>query len=131
MAPKRGSASRKRRDALRFVLIAPKPTRPLEFSDRLLRGGAAGRAHGLEVTGPAHDRPGPNLSFFRRVAAAGIAALGICAGLAAAAFGALEGEWVSGAAGAVLLLYGVGWFLAAFRGRLPDGRLGLNPWRRE
>ncbi|MGE5248546.1 MAG: hypothetical protein ACM3L8_09385 [Verrucomicrobiota bacterium] len=131
MAPKRGSASRKRRDALRFVLIAPKRTRPLEFSDRLLHGGTAGRAHGLALTGPSHDRPGPNLSFLRRVAAAGIAAVGIFAGLAAATFGAREGEWVSGAAGTVLLLYGAGWFLAAVRGRLPGGRLGLNPWRRE
>ena len=131
MAPKRGNASRRRRDALRFVLIAPKRTRALEFSDRLLQGGAAGKAPGLRGTGLSRARPVPNLTFLRRLAASLIAALWTCAGLAAAASGVREGGWLASVLGAASLLYGIGWFQAAFRGRMAGGRLHLNPWRVE
>jgi hypothetical protein len=129
MAPKIGNAPRPRKAALRFVLIAPKPARLLEFSDRLLQGGAVRRARGSRGKWPAQTRPAATLSFARRIAAFLIAALFLCAGLAAMLFGAREGEWLSGALGAAAFLYGIGWSQAVCRGTMADGRLHLNPWR--
>lgn len=127
MASKRARPSKSRKDSLRFVLIPPKPTRLLEFSDRMYRKDARATVAGVRRDAASE----PNLSFSRRVAAALIAAVWICAGGAAAAYGVREGAWVPGVAGPVLLLYGIAWFRVAHRGRSAGGRLRLKPWRTE
>jgi len=120
MASKRAKSSKRRKDSLRFVLIPPKPTQLLEFSDRLLRKDARARA-GAD----------PNLPFSRRAAAALISAVWIAAGIAATAYGVRERSWGPGLLGPALLLYGIAWFRLAYVGRSAGGRLGLNPWRTE
>lgn len=107
---RRGSESKGKKDAVRFVLIGSKVTTPLKFSDRLFD--------------PA------DLSFSRRVGAALIAAACIGAGLALTVLGLRDGNWFIGLLGPAAIFYGTGWGQAAFEGKLAGGRLRLNPWRR-
>jgi hypothetical protein len=131
MVPKRGQASKTRRASLRFVLIGPKPTSVLKFSDRLLRRETAGMARGLRGKAAHSTSQRPNLALARRIVAALIAAVWICAGLAATVIGAREGKWLPGLLGPASILYGIAWAQVAYRGRLAGGRLRLNPLRRE
>jgi hypothetical protein len=131
MVPKRGHASKTRKASLRFVLIGPKPTSVLKFSDRLLRQETAGKARGPRGEAAHREPPGANLPFTSRIVAALIAAVWIFAGLAATVIGAREGKWLPGLLGPASALYGIAWVRVAYRGRLAGGRLRLNPWRRE
>jgi len=100
----------KKKDSVRFVVISPRASGPLSFSDRLFD--------------PA------NLSFPRRVGATLISAVCFCAGSILIALGARDLDWFLGLAGALAVFYGVGWARVALEGRSPGGRLRLNPWRR-
>jgi hypothetical protein len=131
MVPKRGHASKPRKASLRFVLIGPKPTSVLKFSDRLLRRETAGKSRGLLGEAAHRTPPEPNLPLTSRIVAILIAAVWICAGLAATVLGAREGKWLPGLLGPVSVLYGIAWVQVAYRGRAAGGRLRLNPWRRE
>ncbi len=131
MVPKRTSASKTGKDSLRFVLIGPKPTSVLKFSDRLLERKTAWKDLGSRARHSRRVRHGTNLSPVRRMAAVLIAGAWIFAGLAATGYGAREGEWLPGLLGPVSTLYGIAWFRAAYRGRMAGGRLRLDPWRRE
>jgi hypothetical protein len=111
MAPGRDSKSKRKKEAVRFVVISPKVSTPLKFSDRLFD--------------PA------NLSFSRRIGAALIAAACIFAGLALTALGLRDGSWFIGLLGPAAIFYGTAWGQVAFGGRLRGGRLRLNPWRRK
>jgi hypothetical protein len=133
MAPKHRNASKTktRKDSLRFVLIGPRPTSVLKFSDRLLRRETAEKGHSPRRKGPPRVGAGPDLTPARRVLASLIAAVLVCAGLAATVIGAREGNWFPGLLGPLSILYGIAWFQVAYRGRTAGGRLRLNLWRRE
>ncbi|MEW6720922.1 MAG: hypothetical protein AB1346_10780 [Thermodesulfobacteriota bacterium] len=109
MTGRRGKTG-KRKDSLRYAVISPAESAPLDFSDRL-----AGS---------------PNLSFARRAGAALLSAASLCIGAILAAFGMGERSWLSGLIGLSSILYGIGWARTAMSGKSPEGRLRLNPWRR-
>jgi len=62
--------------------------------------------------------------------AALIAAICICAGLAVIILGVRNGQWLLVLFGPFPVSYGIGWVWVAHDGRLPGGRLRLNPWDR-
>jgi hypothetical protein len=101
----------KKKDSVRFVVISPKASGPLSFSDRLFE--------------PA------NLSIPRRAGAVLITAACFCAGSVLVAFFARDLNWVFGILGLLAVVYGVGWARVSLEGKLPGGRLRLNPWRRK
>ena len=110
MTPRRDKPTKKK-DSVRFAVISPKASSPLSFSDRLFD--------------PA------NLSFPRRVGATLIAAACFCAGSVLIAFGVRYRNWFVGLLGPLSILYGIAWARIACDGKLPGGRLRLNPWRRK
>ncbi|MBE0605036.1 MAG: hypothetical protein IH610_01970 [Deltaproteobacteria bacterium] len=70
----------------------------------------------------------PNLSLPRRFLATLVAAICICAGLAMIILGVRNGQWLLVLLGPFSVSYGIGWVWVAHEGRLPGGRLRLNPW---
>ncbi|MCP2500744.1 MAG: hypothetical protein NCA08_04160 [Deltaproteobacteria bacterium] len=72
----------------------------------------------------------PNLSLPKRFLATLIAAICFCAGLAMIIFGVRNGMWLLVLLGPFPVSYGIAWVWVAHEGRLPGGRLRLNPWNR-
>lgn len=87
MAGGRGKTG-KRKDVVRYELLSPADSAPLDFTDR--RAGSA------------------NPSFARRAGAALLAAVFLCAGTILAAFAAGERSWLAGIVGLSSLVYGIG-----------------------
>lgn len=110
MAPRREKPTKKK-DSVRFVLISPRASGPLSFSDRLFDTA--------------------NLSFSRRIGAVLITAVCFCAGSILVALFARDRNWSLGIPGVLALIYGIGWARVSLEGRMPGGRLRLNPWRRK
>ena len=64
MDPKRENRSRKKKDAVRFVVISPKPASRMKLSDRLFGPERAGPVRNLRSKIPLLESYHPNLSFF-------------------------------------------------------------------
>ena len=128
MAPKRGNRSRKKKDDVRYILIKPKPAGRIKLPDRLFLPGRDGPSQSVrEKVSPLEDHL-PNLSLPNRIMAILIAALCICAGLAMLVLGVRNGTWLLLLPGSFGVWYGIAWVRVAHEGRLPGGRLRLNPW---
>jgi hypothetical protein len=125
MAPKRGDRSRKKKDDVRFVIIRPKPSGRIKLPDRLFHP-----ARSVRVKVPPLERHLPNLSLPNRIMATLIAAICNCGGLAMIVLGVRNGKWLPVLLGPFAVWYGIAWVRVAHEGRLPGGRLRLNPWGR-
>jgi len=130
MAPKRGDRSRKKKDDVRFIVIKPKPSGRMKLSGRLFQPERTGPARSVRTKARPLESHLPNLSLPKRFIATLIAAVCICAGLAMILLGVRNGEWLLALLGPFPVSYGIGWVWVAHEGRLPGGRLRLNPWKR-
>ena len=130
MAPKRGDRSRKKKEDVRFIVINPKPSGRMKLPGRLFRPDGAGPARSFRAKARPLESPLPNLSLPKRIIATMIAAIFICAGLAMMILGARNGKWLLVLLGPFSISYGIAWVWVAHDGRLPGGRLRLNPWSR-
>ena len=130
MAPKRGDRSRKKKEDVRFIVIKPKPSSRMKLPGRLFHPERAGPARSVRAKARPLESPLPNLSLPKRFIAALIAAICICAGLAMIILGVRNGKWLLVLLGPFSVSYGISWVWVAHEGRLPGGRLRLNPWSR-
>ena len=128
MAPKRGDRSRKKKEDLRYIVINPKPSGRMKLPGRLFHPGGAGPAPSFRAKDRPLESPLPNLSLPKRFLATLIAAVCICAGLAVILLGVRSGKWLLALLGPFSVSYGIAWVWVAHEGRLPGGRLRLNPW---
>ena len=130
MAPKRGDRSRKKKDDVRFVIIRPKSSARLKLPNRLFQPERTDPARFVRAKVPPMESHLPNLSFPNRIMATLIAAVCICAGLAMIVLGMRNGTWLLVLLAPFGVWYGIAWVRVAHEGRLPGGRLRLNPWGR-
>ena len=128
MAPKRGDRSRKNKEDLRYIVINPKPSGRMKLPGRLFHPGGAGLARSFRAKARPLESHLPNLSLPKRFLATLIAAVCICAGLAVILLGVRSGKWLLVLLGPFSVSYGIAWVWVAHEGRLPGGRLRLNPW---
>lgn len=132
MARERNNRSRKKREDVRFVVIRPKTSRRLKLPERLFHPERTGPARSLRPKVEPKASPLesylPNLSLSSRLASILIAALCIGAGLAMIVHGVRNEKWLHALPGPFAFWYGIAWVRVAYRGRLPGGRLQLNPW---
>jgi len=120
----------KKKDDVRFVIIKPKPSGRMKLPDRLFHPERTGPARKVRPKVPPLENHLPNLSLPNRILAALIAAICICAGLAVIVVGVRNGTWPLVLLGPFSVSYGIAWVRVAHEGRLPGGRLRLNPWGR-
>jgi len=130
MAPKRGDRSKKKKEDVRFIVINPKPSGRMKLPGRLFHPEGAGPARSVRAKARPLESHLPNLSLPKRFLAALIAAICICAGLAIIILGMRNGKWLLVLLGPFPVSYGIAWVWVAHDGRLPGGRLRLNPWNR-
>ena len=130
MATKRGDRSGKKKDDVRFVIIKPKSSGRLKLSDRLFQPERPGAARSVRAKVSPPEGHLPNLSLPKRIVAALIAAICICAGLATIVLGVRNGNWFLVPLGPFGVWYGIAWVRVAREGWLPGGRLRLVPWGR-
>jgi hypothetical protein len=130
MAPKRADRSRKKKDDVRFVVIRPKPSNRMKLPDRLFQPERTAPARSVRSKFPPQENPLPNLSLPNRIVATLLAAIWLCAGIAMTVFGVRNGKWLLALLGPFGIWYGLAWVRVAHEGRLPGGRLRLNPWGR-
>ena len=127
MAPKRGDRSREKKEDVRFIVIKPKPSGRMKLPGRLFQPERAGPARSVRAKARPLESPLPNLSLSKRFIATLIAAICICAGLAMIVLGVKHGKWLLVLLGPFSVSYGIAWVRVAHEGRLPGGRLRLNP----
>jgi len=130
MAPKRRNRSRKKKEDVRFIVIKPKPSGRMKLPGRLFHPEVAGPARSVRAKARPLESHLPNLSLPKRFIATLIAAICICAGLAMIILGVRNGMWLLVLLGPFPVSYGIGWVWVAHEGRLPGGRLRLNPWNK-
>ena len=130
MAPKRRNRSREKKEDVRFIVINPKPSGRMKLPDRLFHPEGAGPARSFRAKAWPLESHLPNLSLSKRFIATLIAATCFCAGLAMIILGVRNGKWLLVLLGPFLVSYGIAWVWVAHEGRLPGGRLRLNPWNR-
>ena len=128
MAPKRGDRSRGKKVDVRFIVLDPKPSGRMKLPDRLFRPEGAGPARNFRAKARPLESPLPNLSLPRRIIATMIAAIFICTGLGVMILGVRNEKWLLVLLGPFSISYGIAWVWVAHDGRLPGGRLRLNPW---
>ena len=128
MAPKRGDRSRKNKEDVRYIVINPKPSGRMKLPGRLFHPGGGGPAPSFRAKARPLESHLPNLSLPKRFLATLIAAVCICAGLAVILLGVRSGKWLLVLLGPFSVSYGIAWVWVAHEGRLPGGRLRLNPW---
>jgi hypothetical protein len=131
MDTKRGNRSRKKKDSVRFVVIGPKASSRIKLSDRLFHPEPSGSLRSVRAKIPLLEIDHPNLSFSQRLVAFLFAAISLYAGLAILYLGIRNVKWLVVLLGLLAIWYGLGWFRVTYDGRLPGGRLRLNPWARE
>ena len=102
----------------------------MKLSGRLFLPEGAGPARSYRAKARPLESHLPNLSLPNRLIATLIAAACICAGLALIVLGVRNGKWLLVLLGPCSVSYGIGWVWVAHMGRLPGGRLRLNPWDR-
>jgi hypothetical protein len=130
MALKRGDRSRKEKEDVRFVIIRPKPSNRMKLPDRLFHPERSGPARSVRAKASPLESHQPNLSLPNRIVATLLAAIWLCAGLAMIVLGLRNGKWLLALLGPFGIWYGLAWIRVAHQGRLPGGRLRLNPWGR-
>ena len=130
MAPIRRNRSRKNKEDVCFIVIKPKPSDRMKLPGSLFRPGGTGPARFFRAKSRPLESHLPNLSLPKRFLATLIAAICFCAGLAMIIFGVRNGTWLLVLLGPFSLSYGIAWVWVAHEGRLPGGRLRLNPWNR-
>src|SRR5512139_2992148 len=130
MAPKRGDSSRKKKEDVRYIVINPKPSGRMKLPDRLFRPEGSAPARSFRAKARPLESQLPNLRLPKRILATMIAAIFICAGLAMMILGVRNGTWLLVLLGPFSISYGIAWVWVAHDGRLPGGRLRLNPWNR-
>ena len=128
MAPKRGDSSRKKKEDVRFIVIKQKSSARMKLPGRLFHPEGAGPARSFRTKARPLESHLPNLSLPKRFIAILIAAICICAGLAMIILGVRSGKWLLALLGPFPVSYGIAWVWVAHEGRLPGGRLRLNPW---
>lgn len=131
MAPKREDRSRRKKEDVRFIVINPKPAGRMKLPGRLFHPEGAGPARGFRAKARPLESHLPNLSLADRFIATLIAAICICAGLGMIILGMRNGTWLLVLFGPFPVSYGIAWVWVAHEGRLPGGKLRLNPWNRE
>jgi len=131
MDPKREHPPKKKKDTVRFVVISPKPSNRMKLSDRLFRPESAGPLRNVRTKVPLLESDHPNLSFSQRLISILLAGVSLCAGLAIIVLAIQHRKWVIALLGPFAIWYGLAWVRVAHDGRLPGGRLRLNPWGRE
>jgi len=130
MSPKRRNRSRKNKEDVRFIVIKPKPSDRMKLPGSLFHPGGTGPARIFRAKSRPLESHLPNLSLPKRFLATLIAAICFCAGLAMIIFGVRNGMWLLALLGPFLIAYGIAWVWVAHEGRLPGGRLRLDPWNR-
>jgi hypothetical protein len=130
MAPKRRNRSREKKEDVRFIVINPKPSGRMKLPGRLFHPEGAGPPRTFRAKAWPLESHLPNLSLSKRFIATLIAATCFCAGLAMIILGVRNGKWLLVLLGPFLVSYGIAWVWVAHEGRLPGGRLRLNPWNR-
>ena len=130
MTTKRRNGSRKKKEDVRFIVINPKSSGRMKLPGRLFHPEGAGPARSFRGKARPLDSHLPNLSLPNRIIAILIAAVCICAGLAMIILGVRNGKWLLVLLGPFPVSYGIAWVWVAHEGRLPGGRLRLNPLNR-
>jgi len=130
MSPKRRNRSRKNKEDVRFIVIKPKPSDRMKLPGSLFHPAGTGPARIFRAKSRPLESHLPNLSLPKRFLATLIAAICFCAGLAMIIFGVRNGMWLLALLGPFLIAYGIAWVWVAHEGRLPGGRLRLDPWNR-
>jgi hypothetical protein len=130
MDPKRRDRSRKKKADVRFIIIKPKSSSRMELPDRVFHPERIGPARSVRAKVPLLESYLPNLSLSSRIMATLIAAICIYAGIAMIFLGVRNEKWLLVLLGPFGVWYGFAWVRVAHEGRLPGGRLRLNPWAR-
>lgn len=130
MTPKRGDRSRKKKDDVRYIIIKPQPSSRIKLPDRLFHPEQTGPARSVRAKVSPLESDLPNLSLPNRIMAILIAAICICAGLAMLVLGVQNRKWLIMILAPFGVWYGIAWIRVAHEGRLPGGRMRLNPWVR-
>jgi hypothetical protein len=130
MATKRGDRSRKKKVDLRYIIIKPKSSGRIKLPERLFHPERTGPTRIIRAKVSPLESHLPNLSLPNRIMATLIAAICICAGLAMIVLGVRNGKWLLVLLGPFGVWYGIAWIRVAHDGRLPGGRMRLNPWGR-
>ena len=130
MTPKREDKPRKKKEDVRYIVIKPKPSGRMKLPDRLFHPEGAGPARSFLAKARPLESDLPNLSLRNRFIASMIAAICICTGIAMIILGIWNGTWLLVLLGPFPVSYGIAWVWVAHEGRLPGGRLRLNPWDR-
>jgi hypothetical protein len=130
MATKRGDRSRKKKVDLRYIIIKPKSSGRIKLPERLFQPERTGSTRIIRAKVSPLESHLPNLSLPNRIVATLIAAICICAGLAMIVLGVRNGKWLLVLLGPFGVWYGIAWIRIAHDGRLPGGRMRLNPWGR-
>jgi hypothetical protein len=130
MATKRGDRSRKKNVDLRYIIIKPKLSGRIKLPDRLFHPERTGPTRMIRAKVSPLESHLPNLSLPNRIMATLIAAICVCAGLAMIVLGVRNGKLLLVLLGPFGVGYGIAWFRVAHDGRLPGGRMRLNPWGR-
>jgi hypothetical protein len=128
MAPKRGDRSRKKKKEVRFLVVKTKSFNRMKLPDRLFHPERTGGVRNLWAKDPPLESRLPNLSFPKRILAILIAAICVCASLAMIVLGVRDGRWLPVLLGPFGIWYAFAWVRVAHEGRIPGGRLRLNPW---
>jgi hypothetical protein len=102
----------------------------MKLPDRLFHPERTGQARRVREKVSPLESHLPNLSLPKRIMATLIAAICICAGLAMIVLGVRNEKWLLALLAPFGVWYGIAWILVAHEGRLPGGRLRLNPWGR-
>lgn len=131
MPSERDKKTRKKKDTVRFILVKPRPSERLKLSTRLFHPGKGESLRSLRTRALPLEDQEPNLSASRRFAAALIAAVLLLLGLAMILSGVRNDLWLIVLIGPFSIWYGLAWLRTAYAGRLPGGRLRLNPWSKE
>jgi hypothetical protein len=130
MDPKRRDRSRKKKADVRFIIIKPKSSGRMKLPDRVFHPERIGPARSVRAKVPLLESYLPNLSLSSRIMATLIAAICIYAGIAMIFLGVRNEKWLLVLLGPFGVWYGFAWVRVAHEGRLPGGRLRLNPWAR-
>ena len=130
MATKRGDRSRKKKVDLRYIIIKPKSSGRIKLPELLFHPERTGPTRIIRAKVSPLESHLPNLSLPNRIMATLIAAICICAGLAMIVLGVRNGKWILVLIGPFGVWYGIAWIQVAHDGRLPGGRMRLNPWGR-
>ena len=128
MGTKRRNRSEKRKDDVRFVVIKPKRSNRMKLPDRLFHPDRTGSVGNVRAKAPSLENHQPNLSLPNRFVAILLAAVWLCAGFAMIVLGVRHEKWILALLGPFGIWYGLAWVRVAHEGRLPGGRLRLNPW---